>query len=123
MKYTDFSGLFDLDGIELALLSTFNFDPDYFERRLLAETTLTDARRIAVFMDCGQWHQLLSEDIPARLINLRYLVVPVRHKPGVFHPKLHACLSGEEARILCGSGNLTRPIFRNLASVATRGRR
>ena len=27
MKYTDFSGLFDLEGIELALLSTFNFSP------------------------------------------------------------------------------------------------
>ena len=108
MKYIDFSGLFDLGGIELALLSTFNFDPDYFERRLLAETSLADARRIAVFMDCGQWHQLLSEDIPARLINQRYLVVPVRHSPGVFHPKLHVCLSGEEARVLCGSGNLTR---------------
>lgn len=108
MKYTNFLDLFDLEGIELALLSTFNFDPDFFERRLLAESSLIDARRIAVFMDCGQWHQLMSEDIPARLINQRYLVVPVRHTPGVFHPKLHICLSNQGARVLCGSGNLTR---------------
>ena len=26
MKYTDFSGLFNLEGIELALLSTFKLD-------------------------------------------------------------------------------------------------
>ena len=51
MKYLDFSSLFDGDQAYIALFSTFQFDPNFFEKRLLRCLTLKKARRIAVFMD------------------------------------------------------------------------
>ncbi len=38
----EFSNLFSGEPAELALLSTFQFDPDYFERRLLLGSSLPD---------------------------------------------------------------------------------
>ena len=108
MKYVDFSSLFDTDPAYIALLSTYQFDPDYFERRLLRCQTLAKARRIVVFVDAGQWQRLLHQEVPARLVNRRYLVVPVRAAHGVFHPKLNLLLTERGGQVHCGSANLTR---------------
>jgi hypothetical protein len=108
MKHLDYSSLFDGDPAHAALLSTFQLDPDFFERRLLRCPALAKARRIAVFMDAGQWHGLLRQDAPARLLNRRYLVVPVRRPQGVFHPKLNLLLTERGGQVQCGSANLTR---------------
>ena len=108
MKYVDVTDLFDADPAELALLSTYQFDPDFFERRLLRTKALSEARRIAVFMDATQWADLLGRDVPARLLNRRYLVIPVSRLGGVFHPKLGLLLREDGGRVLCGSNNLTR---------------
>src|SRR5690349_20576975 len=78
MKYLDFSSLLEADPAHIAFLSTFQFDPDFFERRLLCCPTLTKARRIVIFMDARQWFDLLRRDVPARWLNRRYLVVPVQ---------------------------------------------
>jgi hypothetical protein len=59
-------------------------------------------------MDFGQWLQLLGHDSPSRGINHRYLVIPVRQQPGVFHPKLHFIFAERQCRVICGSANLTR---------------
>lgn len=108
MKYLDFSSLLDGDPAHIAFLSTFQFDPDYFERRLLRCPALTKARRIVVFLDARQWFDLLRRDVPARWLNRRYLVVPVQRPQGAFHPKLSLLLTETGGRVLCGSNNLTR---------------
>lgn len=108
MKFVDFTGLFEGASADLALFSTFQFDPDFFERRLLRCPALAKARRIAVFMDAGQWSRLLRQDAPARLLNRRYLVVPVRRHGGVFHPKLNLLVTEAGGLVQCGSNNLTR---------------
>lgn len=109
MRFLDFSSLFDTAPANLAVFSTYQFDADYFERRLLRSLALAKARRILVFMDAGQWLSLLQQDVPARYINRRYLVVPVRvPKSGVFHPKLNLLISEQGGQVLCGSNNLTR---------------
>jgi hypothetical protein len=108
MKYLDFSSLLNDDPAHIAFLSTFQFDPDFFERRLLRCPALTKARRIVVFLDARQWFDLLRRDVPARWLNRRYLVVPVHRSPGVFHPKLNLLLSESGGQVLCGSNNLTR---------------
>jgi hypothetical protein len=108
MKYLDYSTLLSDEPAQLALFSTFQFDPDFFERRLLKCTALKKARRIAVFMDAVQWHRLIQRDVPARRINRRYLVVPVRRSKGVFHPKLNLLLTESGGQVQCGSNNLTR---------------
>jgi len=108
MKYLDFCSLLTGDPAHIAFLSTFQFDPDFFERRLLRCQTLTKARRIVVFLDARQWFGLLRRDVHARWLNRRYLVVPVQHSPGVFHPKLDLLLTASGGQVLCGSNNLTR---------------
>lgn len=109
MKFSDFSSLLDSEPANIALLSTFQFDPDYFERRLLRRcASLLKARRIVVFMDGSEWTTLIRQDVRARWLNQRYLVVPVQRSTGVFHPKLSLMLFDGGGCVLCGSNNLTR---------------
>jgi len=108
MKYLDFCSLLTGEPAHIAFFSTFQFDPDYFENRILPCQALTKARRIIVFLDARQWYDLLRRDVPSRLLNRRYFVVPVHHSPGVFHPKLNLLLTKSGGQVLCGSNNLTR---------------
>ena len=108
MKYLSFTDLLDSEPANLAILSTYQFEPDFFEQQLLRCTALAKARRILVFLDSSQWYTLLRQDTPARLLNRRYLVVPVRRSQGVFHPKLTLLLSEQGGQVHCGSNNLTR---------------
>ncbi len=109
MKMVDFSSWFDADEARLAIFSSFVFEPMYFESRLMRSKALSGARRIIVFVDADQFQKLLTERPPARWINQRYLVVPVKCKSGgVFHPKLGLLLGDEHARLFCGSNNLTQ---------------
>lgn len=108
MKFLDFTNLLDTEPASLAALSTFQFDPDFFERRLLRCSALGKARRIVVFMDSSQWYKLLRQDVPARFLNRRYLVVPIRPAKGVFHPKLNLFVREDGGQVQCGSNNLTR---------------
>jgi hypothetical protein len=108
MKYLDFSDLLNAEPANLALLSTYQFDPEFFERYLLRSSALAKARRIVLFMDARQWSSLLRDDAPARFLNNRYLVVPVFRRHGVFHPKLTLLVMEKGGQVLCGSNNLTR---------------
>ena len=108
MTYLDFTTLLEGDPAYLALFSTFQFDPDFFERRLLKCPALKKARRIAVFMDASQWQALVQTDTASRWMNRRYFVVPIRRNHGVFHPKLSLLLTDQGGQLLCGSNNLTR---------------
>src|SRR3954469_24887960 len=108
MKYVDVPSLFEGDRSGIAFLATYQFDPDFFERRLLGCSALQKARRIVVFVDRSEWLALLRRDIHARYVNRRYLVVPVQQSSGSFHPKLVLLLSESGGRVLCGSNNLTR---------------
>lgn len=109
MKFTSFASLLNGEPARIAFLSTFQFDPDYFEQQLLRRcSSLTKARRIVVFMDAREWTKLIRQGIHARLLNQRYLVVPVNRSTGVFHPKLSLLLTATGGQILCGSNNLTR---------------
>lgn len=108
MTFLDFSQLLEASPASFVAMSTFDFNADFFEHRLLRTATLAKARRIVVFMDSGQWNKLLRAEPPARLLNRRYLVVPVRTSPGVFHPKLHLFVRDGGGQVVCGSNNLTR---------------
>lgn len=108
MKPLDFSSWFDGEEARIALLSSFEFEPLHFESRLLRSSALSGARRIIVFVDADQFQKTLSERPPARSLNQRYLVVPVKRRGGVFHPKLGLILSPASARVFCGSNNLTQ---------------
>jgi hypothetical protein len=108
MEFLDYCTWFDARPAEVAVLSTFNFDPAFFEYRLLQRSkSLASARRVLVLMDAGQFRLLLSEGRPARWLNRRYLIVPIEKPAGVFHPKLHLLVGPTGADVICGSNNLT----------------
>ncbi|MFO0844683.1 MAG: hypothetical protein U0797_20185 [Gemmataceae bacterium] len=110
MEHIDYCAWFDICPAEVAILSTFNFDPAFFESRLLQRSkALRNARRVLVLMDAGQFRLLLEDDRPARWLNRRYLVVPIQKPNGVFHPKLHLLVGPTGADVICGSNNLTAP--------------
>jgi hypothetical protein len=108
VKYLPFTDLLDAEPANIAILSTYELDPDFFERRLLRCGTLAAARRILVFLDARHWYKLQRQDTQARSLNWRYLVVPVYRSQGVFHPKLSLLLYEKGGQVLCGSNNLTR---------------
>ena len=101
--------LFGLFKADFVALTTFGFDPVYFEKRLLRTKALERASRILVFMDEREWGKVQRRADPARHLNTRYLVVPVRRASGVFHPKLVLLLGQEGVAAGCHSANLTRP--------------
>jgi hypothetical protein len=103
LNYTDYCALFDFEKAYAAFLSTYEFDPVFFEHRLLPSKALADARRIVIFVDYGRYMNLMSNDEPARYFNRRYLVVPIKKPGGVFHPKLNLLLYRKGASIFCGT--------------------
>ena len=108
MNFLDFNSLFDKDEVEVAIFSTYNFEPIFFENRLLHSKSLEKTRHIIVMMDAGQFTKIQQDDVPARQINKRYLVVPIRKKSGVFHAKFHLLLTQNSAKVICGSNNLSQ---------------
>lgn len=101
--------IFSLFKADFVALTTFGFDPIYFEKRLLRTKALERASRIIVFMDEREWGKVQRRADPARHLNSRYLVVPVSRSSGVFHPKLVLLLGQEGIAAGCHSANLTRP--------------
>ncbi len=106
---------FDHFKADFVALTTFGFDPIFFEKRLLRTKAIAHASRIVIFMDEREWFKVQRCSNPARHLNTRYLVVPVGAHRGVFHPKLVLLLGEEGVAAGCHSANLTRPGYgRNL---------
>lgn len=107
MKWLDAVEIFDAEPAEFVFVATYQFEPPFFERRLLSTRALAEARRIVIFLDAAQWAQLANEERLAQHINRRYLLVPIRRIQGVFHPKLYLLLGRTSVTLMVGSANLT----------------
>ena len=107
MTPTDILKLFDREAGEFAFVSTYDFDPRFFESRVLSTRGFGSATAILVFMDSRRYAELMSHGMEADLFNRRYLVIPTRHAAGVFHPKLYLVLGKSSAVGLVGSSNCT----------------
>ncbi len=82
MKPLEFSTFFEGKNARFAVFSTYEFDPVHFERYLLGSKALAQARRIIVMVDANRFQKLLTESkTPARSLNQRYLVLPIRKFP------------------------------------------
>lgn len=93
-----------------ALLTTFTFSPDFFERILLVELIRRGAWPVWVFVDEREGGRDLLEDAPALAgVGRTWEPVFVRVDGGRFHAKVH--LFPAEGRALVGSGNLTEGGF------------
>lgn len=100
--------IFEKRRVDFAAITTFGFDPVFFERQLLHTKALERASRILVLMDYGEFVKLLKRGDPARHLNSRYLVVPVSPPGGVFHAKLILLVCADGITLACNSANVTR---------------
>jgi hypothetical protein len=107
MTPLDILETFDGTTGKIALVATYDFDPLFFERRLLRKRAFAGADRILVLMDAGRYQELLNEDLPVSGFNRRYLVVPISRAPFAFHPKLYLLIGDSKVAGLVGSNNCT----------------
>ena len=98
---------FDGTTAKIALVATYEFDPLFFERRVLRKRGFNGAERILVLMDAGRYRELLSEGLPVSGFNRRYLVMPVDRHPFVFHPKVYLFIGERRVTGIVGSSNCT----------------
>ena len=107
MKHLDLLEQFDKGAGAFGFIATYEFDPQFFERRILAKRTFGSADRLIVFMDRGRYQELINGGLQVPGFNRCYLVVPMDRAPMVFHPKLYLALGDKRADGLVGSNNCT----------------
>ena len=93
-----------------ALLTTYSFDPIYFEAVYLSTLRKLGITNVVVLMDASMYDQLLSDSNYQchRVSQYNYTLVRTEnYHSGVFHPKVVLFLGEEEGTLIVSSGNLT----------------
>lgn len=91
-------------GYDIALLSTFNFEIDFFEKAILSRLIKNSIRKVSVFVDAEELNKSLR-GVSSMMLGQRYVVNPVSIH-GAYHPKVILLLGEKCARLLIGSGNI-----------------
>lgn len=92
---------------QFTLVATYDFDPLFFERRILTSRAFETAQRIVVFVDDDRYREILNGGRQGALFDRRYFVVPMRCAGGVFHPKLLIGIDAKGCLASIGSNNCT----------------
>ena len=92
-------------GYDIALITTFNFDVNFFERCMLGKLYENGTRKISMFNDSKELNKAISK-IRFSSIGKRYMVNPIEMK-GAFHPKLILLLGMNKAKLFIASANVT----------------
>lgn len=113
-----------------AIMTTFPFSPDFFERSVLpALRNKNSDIRTAILMDVDQYDELLDVGSTAGELGHRtpdglgqtYQVGPVGAPANrTFHPKVHLLAGANRVQVTVGSGNLTHPGMTNNQEIVTR---
>lgn len=93
-----------------ALLTTYSFDPIYFEAVYLPTLRNLGATNVVILMDASMYDRLLSDSNYQchRVSQYNYTLVRRENfHSGVFHPKTVLLFGEEEGTLIVGSGNLT----------------
>lgn len=93
-----------------ALLTTYSFDPIFFESVYLSTLRKLGITNIVVLMDASMYDQLLADTNYQchRVTQNNYTLVRQENRYlGVFHPKMVLLFGEEEGAFVLGSGNLT----------------
>ena len=91
-------------GYSIALLTTFNFEIDYFERAILNVLYDKNIKNIELFVDADELEKAISENIYNNL-NKKYIANPIRIN-SAFHPKIVLLLGEEKAKLIVASANI-----------------
>ena len=89
---------------KIALLTTYNFDLEYFDNNIFYNFFVNGIKNVSVFVDSNQ----LQESLKKHKTNLgiRYSVIPFKMNKS-FHPKVILLLDDTKAKLFVGSLNLT----------------
>ena len=93
-----------------ALLTTYSFDPIFFESVCISTLRKLGITNVVVLMDAGMYDQLLDDSNYHchNVSQLNYTLVRQENThSGVFHPKIVLLFGEEEGLLIVGSGNLT----------------
>ncbi|MCD6493835.1 MAG: hypothetical protein J7K36_08615 [Archaeoglobaceae archaeon] len=102
----------------LILLTTYSFDPVFFDYFLYPELARNNPfAEVVIFVDGYTYQQTYPKFTPKT--GTEYRLVPVYQKGGVFHPKIGIFYSREKdrAKVFIGSANLTLAGFTRNAEV------
>lgn len=93
---------------DLALMTTFNLDVDFFERFIAGRIYGNEIKKIALFVDAKELNKAINNTWKKSLMmGSRYSVNPVR-MPGAFHPKVTLLVSNDSAKLIVASANFTQ---------------
>ena len=95
-------------GYPIALLTTYSFDPHFFERLVLPDLWAGGSNSVLVLVDHATLRTALNSHLgDLRHLGRRYFLQPVEWR-GAFHPKVFLRLGDEGGLVWVGSNNLTR---------------
>ncbi len=92
-------------GYEIAFMTTFNFDVEFFERSVLSILYSNEIKNVSVFVDSEELSKAFSR-VEFTSMGQKYVVNPIRIKSS-FHPKLILLLGPAGAAMFVASANLT----------------
>jgi hypothetical protein len=92
---------------QFALVATYEFDPTFFERRVMRTKGFASAERVLVLMDRTRYQELMAGGTVGSGLNRDYLLVPVARPRSIFHPKIYLTFGDRRAMGIVGSCNCT----------------
>ena len=94
-------------GYEIALITTFNIDVEFFERYIISKLYSNGIRKIALIVDARELNKGITEiRKPSVLLGKKYSVNPVSIT-GAYHPKMILLLAQDKAKLIIASANCT----------------
>lgn len=90
---------------DIALITTFNFDVNFFERSILNRLYENNVKKVSLFVDSYELNKALSE-IDSTSMGKKYVVNPIEMREA-FHPKIILLLGQASAKLVVASANIT----------------
>ena len=103
---TDFMEFLKKSRGRFAFVATYEFDPLFFERRILA-TPAFESAAVVIFVDNDRYSDILAAGKQGQGFDRNYFVIPMIRAEGVFHPKLYLAIGDKKAMASVGSNNCT----------------
>ena len=91
-------------GYNIALLTTFNFEVNFFERQILNSLYDNNVKKVDLFVDSKELVKSIQEP-KNNFIGKKYLIHPMEMNAS-FHPKVILLLGDDKAKLIISSANI-----------------
>lgn len=114
--YNTLEKIKDIDPKSHVFITTYQFDPDFFEKQIFSHFKQQSFPLICV--DSGEYEGKIKAFMEVKSAGRGYFVEKISC-PHIFHPKLFLSISDKEIFLLIGSNNLTRQGYTTNAEIVT----